>query len=351
MWGIDPGLWVALTGLTGGVLLGLAARLGRFCVMGAVEDAVYGGDLGRVRMLAMAGAVAIAGTFALIVAGLLNPEETRYFRLAWSPAGAAIGGLMFGFGMAQVGTCGFGALARVGGGDLRALVMVVVVAVTGYATLAGPLAPLRHLVVPPGDAAPPLTDGLAHRAGALLDLSPAVPALAAALALAGWAVLDPRFRRVSAHSVWSVAAGSAIVVAWWGTARAAHESLGQVAVESFSFVAPLGETLLYTMTSAGTAPDFAVGAVAGVLIGALIGAALKRETRWEACDDARELRRQMGGAALMGVGGVLAFGCTVGQGLSALSVMATSAPVVIVAIMVGARAGLFLLVERGALQR
>ena len=351
MWGLDAGLWAALTGLAGGVLLGLAARVGRFCIMGAVEDAVYGNDLGRVRMLAMAAAVAIAGTFALIAAGALDPGATRYFRAAWSPAGAVIGGLMFGFGMAQVGTCGFGALARVGGGDLRALVMVVVIGIVAYATLAGPLAPLRHLIVPPDAPVSLGSDGLAHRAGALLGLPPLVPALTAALALAGWALMDPRFRRVSGHLGWSVAVGLAIVLAWWGTGWAAKASFAAVPVESFTFVAPLGETLIYAMTSAGTAPDFAVGAVAGVILGAAIGSALKGEARWEACDDARELRRQMGGAALMGVGGVLAFGCTVGQGLSAVSVLAMSAPIVIVAIMLGARAGLFVLVEGGALQR
>jgi len=351
MLGLDAGLWTALAGLVGGVLLGLAARLGRFCIMGAVEDAVYGADLGRVRMLAMAAAVAIAGSFALIEAGALDPAETRYFRVTWSPAGAVIGGLMFGFGMAQVGTCGYGALARVGGGDLRALVMVLVIGIAAYATLAGPLAPLRHLIVPPDAAVSVARDGLAHRAGTALGLAPLLPALAVAAALAGWALLDARFRRFGTHLVWSLAVGAAIVLAWAATGWVARESFGAVPVEAFSFVAPVGETLIYAMTSAGTAPDFAVGAVVGVILGAAIGSAVAGEARWEACDDARELRRQMGGAALMGVGGVLAFGCTVGQGLSALSVMAMSAPIVIVAIMLGARGGLFLLVERGALHR
>ena len=85
-----------LAGFGGGILLGLAARVGRYCIMGAVEDAVYGGDLGRMRMLSMSAAVAIAGTFGLIAAGVLDPDVTRYFRTAWSPAGSVIGGLMFG---------------------------------------------------------------------------------------------------------------------------------------------------------------------------------------------------------------------------------------------------------------
>jgi len=351
MYGLDAGLWAAAAGLFGGCLLGLAARVGRFCIMGAVEDAVYGADLGRLRMLAMAAAVAIAGTFLLMAAGGLDPAATRYFRIAWSPAGAVVGGLLFGFGMAQVGTCGFGALARLGGGDLRALVMVLVIGITAYATLSGPLAPLRHFLVPPDAPVSLSRDGLAHGAGALTGLPPLVPALMAAAALAAWALLDPRFRGITRHSVWSVAVGAAIVLAWATTSAVARGGFGLVPVESFSFVAPVGESLVYAMTSAGTLPDFSIGSVAGVILGAAIGSAVLGEARWEACDDARELRRQMGGAALMGIGGVLAFGCTVGQGLSALSVLSMSAPIVIVAIMLGARAGLFLLVERGALQR
>lgn len=351
MSGIDPALAAPVTGLVGGLLLGLAARVGRFCIMGAVEDAVYGADLGRVRMLALAAAVAIAGTFALISGGAIDPAEALYFRTAWSPAGAVIGGLLFGFGMSQVGTCGYGALARAGGGDLRALVMVLVIGIVAYATLLGPLAPLRLLIVPPDAPVSLARDGLAHRAGDWLGTGPLLPALAVAAALAGWAALDERFRRLSGHLVWSVAVGLAVVLAWAGTGWAARESLGAVPLEGFSFVAPMGETMLFAMSSSDTLPDFSVAAVIGVVLGAAIGSGLRGEARWEACDDARELRRQMAGAAMMGFGGVLALGCTVGQGLSAASVLAVSAPLVIASIMMGARAGLFLLVERGALQR
>ncbi len=93
MFGLADGLLATLAGFGGGILLGLAARVGRYCIMGAV----YGADLGRMRMLAMSAAVAIAGTFGLIAAGVLDPDLTRYFSTAWSPAGSVIGGLMFGW--------------------------------------------------------------------------------------------------------------------------------------------------------------------------------------------------------------------------------------------------------------
>ncbi len=342
----------ALAGLAGGVMLGLAARVGRFCSMGAVEDAVYGADMGRMRMMAMAAAVAIAGTFVLLSFGAFDPNDTRYFRVTWSPIGSIVGGFLFGTGMALVGTCGFGSLARAGGGDLRGLVMVLVIGITAYATIAGPLAPLRLWIVP---VVPTEFGALDHGIAQIVASTWAVPemltAALAAVALAGWALVDGRFRRLSDHLVWSVVAGAAIVLAWFATSRIAEASFDLIESDSYTFVAPLGQSILYLMTSGAGDLDFALGAVAGVMLGAAIGSLFKNEFRWEACDDARELGRQMMGAAMMGVGGVLAAGCTIGQGLSALSLLSASAPVAISSILIGARVGLYVLVEAKFLKR
>jgi uncharacterized membrane protein YedE/YeeE len=98
--------------------------------------------------------------------------------------------------------------------------------------------------------------------------------------------------------------------------------------------------MLYAMTASGNELTFGIGSVLGVLIGAFIGSLIKGHFRWEACEDPRELRRQILGAALMGVGAVVALGCSIGQGLSAFSVLAWSAPVTFAAILAGAALGL-----------
>ncbi len=147
--------------------------------------------------------------------------------------------------------------------------------------------------------------GLAHIAGNALSESPLVPALVVAALLAGWALSDTRFGRPSGHLIWSLAVGAVIVFAWAATARIAAVGFDPVEVESFSFSAPVGQSLLYVMTAASSEPNFAIGAVAGVIAGAALGSLFKGKFRWEACDDARELRRQMLGAATMGIGGVV----------------------------------------------
>jgi uncharacterized membrane protein YedE/YeeE len=72
----------------------------------------------------------------------------------------------------------------------------------------------------------------------------------------------------------------------------------------------------------------------------VLGSAWRGQFRWEACEDPRELRRQILGAALMGVGAVLAVGCTIGQGVSAFALLSFSAPVTFAAIFAGAALGL-----------
>ncbi len=94
------------------------------------------------------------------------------------------------------------------------------------------------------------------------------------------------------------------------------------------------------MTASGSSLSFGIGSVAGVLAGALLGSLRLGHFRWEACDDPRELRRQIAGAALMGSGAVVAMGCTIGQGVSAFSLLAYSAPVTFAAIFAGAAFGL-----------
>lgn len=338
---LSDAAWLSLVGLSGGVALGLAARLGRFCSLGAIEDALFAGDFRRARMWALAVAVAIAGCFWCEAAGVVDLAAARPLVFVWNPIASVLGGLLFGYGMALVGTCGFGSLARLGGGDLRGLVILFVTGAAAYIAATGVGARLYAAVFPverlaQGDWTP----GLAHLLGDALLLSPGAVAAPIALSIAIAALSDRAFRHDWRAIAWSVMVGVVAAGGFAATGAAASRSFGSHIIESYSFTAPLGETILYAMTSAPTAPGFAVASVAGVVLGGAIGALLSNEFRWEACDDARELRRQIVGAAFMGVGGVIAFGCAIGQGLSAFGVLALSAPTVLAAIFVGAWLGL-----------
>lgn len=341
----DWGLWPPLLGLTGGILLGLAARRGRFCTLGAIEDALYADSWNRIRMWAIALAIGIAGTFGLAELGLVDLSQTLYARIEWSPVASILGGLCFGYGMAIAGNCGYGALARLGGGDLRSLVIVVVMGIVAYAVLTGPLAAIRMQLFPPGEASDAAAGGYAHVISGALGVSPFGPALVIAGALIAWALSSRDFRQTPRDLLWGALVGIAIISGWVGTSFLSAHSFDVVTIESHSFTAPVGETLIYTMTGSSGGASFAVGSVLGVVLGALIGSISGGQFRWEACDDAHELGRQILGGALMGVGGVLAIGCSVGQGLTAFSTLAFSAPLVLGAIFIGAAIGLRQLIQ------
>lgn len=341
MWNSISDAWlVACVGGAGGLLLGLSARLGRFCTLGAIEDAVYGGSTGRLRMWGLAMGVAITGAFALAALGLFETSDTIYLRNGWNPLAHVVGGVIFGYGMAIAGNCGFGALARLGGGDLRSFVIVLVTGISAYVFMSGPFAELRVALFPAdllNSGSPP---GIAHAMGGVLGLPVPVIGIVAGLALIGFALKNEAFRSDTRKIVWGTVAGLAVPLAWAGTSWVAERSLGGVPVESYTFVAPLGETILYAMTASGTEITFAIGAVAGVWTGAFAGSLIKGHFRWEACDDPRELRRQIFGAIMMGLGAVLALGCSIGQGLSSVSVLSFGAPLTLAGIFLGATLGL-----------
>ncbi len=330
---------MALVGLLGGVLLGLAARLGRFCSMGAVEDALYGNDTKRLRMWGVAIGIAIIGSFMAEAMGAAAITDSIYLTTAWSPVASILGGLAFGYGMALAGNCGFGALARVGGGDFRSFVIVLIMGLSAYAVLSGPLAGLR-LMLFPVHSVENIPAGIAHSLGSILGISVTAIGVLIGVAILIGALANRSFLQKPQMIFWAAVAGLAVLSGWIGTTWISENGFAAREVVSHTFAAPLGETMVYLMTASGRNMSFAVGSVAGVLLGAFAGSLIKGQFRWEACDDPRELRRQVFGAALMGAGAAIALGCTVGQGLSAFSTLAFSAPVTAASIFAGAAIGL-----------
>ncbi|HEX2116102.1 MAG TPA: YeeE/YedE family protein [Alphaproteobacteria bacterium] len=333
-------------GLAGGAVLGLAGRWAKFCTLGAIEDAVYGADWTRLRCWALAAALATALTQAMALAGVVDLTRSIYLAPEIGWLGAVVGGLMFGFGMALVGTCSYGTLLRCGGGDLRALVVFLVIAVAAYATMRGLTGMGRVLLLERlrVDAALIGGPGFASAGSGLAAALTAGIAVAVLLLFALWkGELIARARLLGG----GLAIGAAVAFGWWITGAAADDPFDPARVESYSFVAPLGEALVFLMTASGSRLDFMEGSVAGVLIGAFVAARVAGEFRWEAYDDAREMKRHLLGAVLMGTGGIAALGCTIGQGITGVSTLSYASFLAIAAIFTGARAGLYWLVERG----
>lgn len=330
---------VLLIGAGGGLLLGLAARLGKLCTLGMIEDVHYGQDFGRLWMWLTALGTALILNFGADALGFIDLSATVQLTNRYSILGGIIGGLLFGYGMAQAGNCGYGVLARLGGGDIRALMIAIVMGVTASAAIFGVLGGLRPTFFPITPAGPDPA-GLAHTAARFTGLShTAIGLTLGALALIlSIRIQEPRHRLRRAF--WGIVAGVAISSGFLGTYWIVTNGFGAWPVSSHSFTAPIGETIHYAMFSSGLAPKFGMGSVLGVILGGAIGSFIQGGFRWEACEDPRELRRQIAGAVAMGLGAVLAAGCSVGQGLSAMSLLSTTAPIVAASIWAGAWIGL-----------
>lgn len=346
--GWDASVVLPFLGLAAGLVLGYVARAQRFCTMAALERHWYGGDSTGLRTWVLAGTVALGATQALIAAGLIDISSSFYLSTQFGLSGAILGGVMFGFGMALVGMCGFSAVVRLGGGNLRALVVLLVLGLAALSAQRGLLGQVRIALV--DDRAINLSLAGDQSLGSLLswatgmDVRLVVAAVVVAMAFV-WVFADRDYRAKRGQIGAGFAIGAVIAFGWVATTWAAAHAFSPVQLEAASFVVPVGDAILQLATYTGTLPDYGVGLVFGTLAGGALAAWHKREQRWEACDDGRELSRHLLGAALMGIGGVFAMGCTIGQGLSGVSTMAISAPIVLVSIALGARMGLGLLME------
>ncbi|MDG1936328.1 MAG: YeeE/YedE family protein [Paracoccaceae bacterium] len=336
-------LLATLMGLLGGLVLGLSARLSQFCTLGTIEDAIYGQNFDRARMWGLAIGTSILLVHIAISLNWVILQESYYLRVPFNPLFTLIGGLLFGVGMAFAGTCGFGALARLGGGDLRSFVIVLVMGVTAYAVASGPFSEAVSWMKQ--ETAYQVRTGSISSHLSLLSGLP-IPAIGGFI---GSAILVISIWRKSFWSdkkriFWAIAVGIAISGGWISTHLIAQTGFSGLIPVSYSFTAPIGSTILFLMTSSGTSPSFGVGSVCGVWSGALVGSLMKGHFKLEACEDPRELQRQIVGAMLMGVGAILAYGCSLGQGLSAMALLSFNAPIALISIICGAKLGLSYLI-------
>ena len=343
---ITPSLWIGISGLVLGCMLGFLVYRARLCTFGAMEDALIGRDWRRMKVFGFALAIAVIITQSLVLTDLLDPLRVTYLPSKLPLLGIVAGGVMFGVGMALVGTCGFGSLIRLGSGDLRSLVVLLVFALCAFAALRGVLVGLRIDVIEsvtlamPGQSRSDLATLFTRWSGVDLRISLTM-AISAGLIWIG--VRDRRLRRTPRLVIAGIALGLCVGLGWVATSLLADPFNVSQRPQSLTFVAPIARALFGVLMGHDSGLDFGVMSVIGVIIGALCASLYAQEFRWEAFDDDREMRRHMLGGALMGFGGVLAGGCTIGQGLSAGSLLAISMPIALISMMLGARLGIALI--------
>lgn len=336
---------------------GAIAQRTHFCTMGAVADIVNIGDWSRMRMWALAVGVAMLGFNAMVGLGWVEAGNSIYAgpRLIW--LSNAAGGLLFGFGMVLASGCGSKTLVRVGGGSLKAVVVFCVLGLAAYATMRGVLAVGRVQTV--DRVAVTLSTG--QDLPSLLAALTALPRETLALAIGGllglslvaWAVARPEGRSV-AVVVGGTGVGAVVVGVWWVSGVLGHLAEHPVTLdeaflvtnsqrmESLTFVAPVAYVLdwLILFSDRSKVLTLAVVTPLGVIAGSAAAALATRSFRWEGFGGTEDTANHLVGAGMMGVGGVTAMGCTIGQGLSGVSTLALGSFVALGGILTGAVLGL-----------
>jgi uncharacterized membrane protein YedE/YeeE len=326
----------------GGLLLGAISQRTHFCTMGAISDVVHLGDWTRARQWLCAIGVAMLGFAALSDLGLIDPSKTLYAssRLMW--LSCLLGGAMFGYGMVIASGCGNKTLVRIGGGNLKSLVVFVVMGISAFATLKGITAVLRVNTV---DAV-------------FMDLPSGANLSALGIPGLGYVLGAALLLLVLRHKdFWTfdsllagLGVGGLVVAMWWvsghlgfvpehpETLDAVYLATNSGRIEALNFVAPVAYTLDWLMfySDASKVLSAGIAAVAGVLLGSAASALQSNTFRWEGFANPRDLGQHLFGSVLMGVGGVTAIGCTIGQGLSGISTLSLNSLITLFAIVLGA---------------
>jgi uncharacterized membrane protein YedE/YeeE len=345
------------------VIMGAVTSKTNFCAMGAVSDWVNIGHTGRMRAWVFSMAVALTGVIGLEAAGIVNlSNETfppyRTANFAWIRY--LLGGFMFGVGMTLASGCGNKTLVRIGNGNLKSLVVLVVASICAYLMLWTPLFEKAFLpwvsattinLQQYGVANQELGTVLAGMFGMGMSKSLNLAVAAAVVALlVVFVFASSHFRADSDHMLGGLVVGLAVVFGWWLTggsigrewkeyADMANAIPSRVQTQSYTFVSPMGDSLRYLLAPRDLSlVNFGVMALSGVILGSALWSILSREFRVEWFAGWKDFGNHVLGGALMGTGGVLAMGCTIGQAVTGVSTLAVGSILAFLAIVIGSAA-------------
>lgn len=347
------GVLIAGLGFVIGIAFGATAQRTSFCTMGALSDIVFMGNWNRFRAWILAIAVAIILSQFLHLNGIVDLNKAIYLTTNLGWGGAIIGGLLFGFGMTMAGGCGNKTLVRLGAGNLKSLIVFMFLGIFAYMTLRGFIGPARleleALTVidlkAKGFSSQGIPELLASLFGASEQRVRWIVAGIIALGLLAFCFKDAGFRGSPKDITAGVVIGILVPAAWYITGVVGQDDFDPTPLASFTFVAPTGDAIQYLMTFTGSTINFGIATIGGVIFGSFVMAKAKGEFRIESFTTADDFIRHVIGAAMMGSGGVIALGCTIGQGITGMSTLALGSLIALGSILIGGIYGLKYLEE------
>jgi uncharacterized membrane protein YedE/YeeE len=338
----DGGNIVVASGLVIGLAYGAIGLLSGFCLLSGLRGWWADGDSRLIRTYALALGVAITATQLLAAGNVVDLGKSLYLQPSFSAPLIFVGGLLFGYGMVLSNGCGSRALVLLGRGNLRSFVVVIVLGIAAQMTLKGLIAPARMAVLQMSQMSPKIVSLPVLLS--TLGLSETFARMLAASLIAGaliiFAFAHAPFQRAWGQIAAGFAVGVLVAAGWLVTGYLGADDFNPVAVTSLTFIAPIADTVQYSMLSTGLTLNFGIAIATGVFGGSLLTALATGRFQWEGYTSPRHMLRSIGGAALMGAGGAMAYGCSIGQGLTGLSTLGLASFVAVGGILLGTAAGL-----------
>ncbi len=323
-----------------GLLYGAIAQRMEFCLSGGLREWWGEARPRRAAAFLLAMGTAVTATQAAALFGAFTSGDSIYLQPTFSWWVVPLGGVLFGYGMMAARGCGSRALVLLADGNLRSLLVLLCLGVSAFAALTGILAPARLWISGFGAVSlqwvTPSLDGALLSAGWAEAPARLFPGLAVGLGLAAIALGPLGLRKAPKQVAGGVLIGLLVPAGWIVTGHFGADDFDPVPVESLTFVAPIGDSIQYLMLSTGISLQFGVAVVGGVLAGALAASLVSRDFELRGFDNPHDMLRAISGGTLMGIGGALAMGCSVGQGLSGLSTLAVASVLAIAGIFAGA---------------
>jgi uncharacterized membrane protein YedE/YeeE len=330
------------SGLLIGLAYGAVGLLSGFCLLSSLRGWWASGDSRLIRTYALALGVAIAAAQLLGASGVVDLGKSIYLQPSFSAPLMLLGGVLFGYGMVLSNGCGSRALVLLGRGNLRSLVVVLVLGIAAQMTLKGLIAPARVAALQWTQITPSVISlpALLAKFGLSEPIARMIAASAISGALIIFAFAHTAFLRSKRQIGAGLAVGLLVTAGWFATGYLGADDFNPTPVTSLTFIAPIADSVQYVMLSTGLSLNFGITLVAGVVAGSLITALATGRFHWEGYSSPRHMLRSVGGAALMGSGGAMAYGCSIGQGLTGLSTLALASFVAVAGILLGSALGL-----------
>ncbi len=335
---------VALLGFVIAMVFGFVGNKTHFCSMGAISDVVNMGAKGRMGAWFLAIGIAILGVQFLYLRGLVDIDASVYRSSNLYLLSYILGGMLFGIGMTLAAGCGQRNLVRVGGGNLKALIVLIVLGITAYMTMRGIFAVVRlDYIYPIGtDLADQgiSNQGLFSYLGALLNIEDIgwlqkIGGFVVAFLFIAYAFKHEEFRKSFDNVLAGVVIGLCVTAAWYVSGHIGKDDFDPITPQGMAFIGPTGNAISYLMTYTGAEINFGIAIVFGMIVGSFIYAIISGTFRIETFSNKSEMVNHMVGAVMMGFGGVLSFGCTIGQGVTGMSTLAMGSFLTLASIIFG----------------